>query len=1190
MNGVRIFRGGKMMKAKRFYRFSIIQFVLSILLFFSLLTNECPSQCWVYQTWGDQAIDDLSFSDSLHGFLVLHASTPYNQFKNTIMSTNDGGRSWRKTNSYTDYLPVARIIPLDSTICFFIIKWGSTCITFRSNDAGMSWQRTITTGWTSAQCISFFPASHIGLLTDGNGLLWRSTDGGQTWSQTIFPRNHPTNIECIDSVSAVVIDASGAIFRTVDRGQTWDWVKDIKSGLQWWIASYDGNNWLVKPIYPQQSYMLKTPDGGLTWDSLWTPLSSEIVFLDSMTIVTNVNYSVYSFSNQEQKWHSIGSQVNLGRIASNKYGRGFCPTTRFVNWAPGYECGLIMALPEFNTYQTTLFAPANHTADLTLENNTTQSQIVRFRWSHPKYINLISGRLQLAQDSMFTQMLVDTVMPAGWNSLSETYRISHIPLKSFIYWRLTLELTDSIQSEWSPIQTFNTAGGVVRGQVYLDQNKNQLRDAGEECVAQRSVSISGSTSGEVLTDSMGNYSFEGLGEGSYTIGSFYDVHWRTASPMDQHAIHLQQNDTVDNINFGWFYATNSFSGKVFHDLNENGLQDVGEPGVSGWRLFVHESSYNDSAWTDSSGSYLFENIPLGRNRIWMTMQPSWEQIYPRFGQIYEYPVNYYDTHLTNLNFGVHPVPARIRIPITAIDSTGGFTRQIWFGARAGATIGISSADPEATLIDYSEGETQLPPKFEGMFDVRFEDPGGLRSRFGLGSYVDMRGLMPTQVDTYRVAFLPGSYFGGSYPMTFRWNSDSISASYQGPVMLSTSESIVDMKLMNNVVITNPAISYFNIIAARPQLTFMYWPGWNLVSLDAQPLTNITGLLFPVASTTAFFYDPSGDYIPSGTLAPGIGYWLRFNAAMESFAAVSEPLKSELLDLAEGWNLIGTIGVPVAVSNIQTIPPDVRSSNFYGFKTTYVIADTLQPKRAYWVKMAQAGQMTLAASASNAIHAINSLQQVGKGNELLNQLFFMDADGCSQTLEFSEANTRTQNMQRYEMPPLPPDGAFDVRFGANRMREQFNVPKAVPIHLTSAQFPLTIKWNIVSQKNQYSLLIDSCRYGLQGTGSMLLAYAPGHLQLSMADAAERTGNFILAQNYPNPFNPTTEFRFQTANLGSVSLKVFDILGKEVATIMNELLPAGEHRYVWNASGIASGMYFYKLQSKSATLVKKLVLLK
>ncbi len=85
-------------------------------------------------------------------------------------------------------------------------------------------------------------------------------------------------------------------------------------------------------------------------------------------------------------------------------------------------------------------------------------------------------------------------------------------------------------------------------------------------------------------------------------------------------------------------------------------------------------------------------------------------------------------------------------------------------------------------------------------------------------------------------------------------------------------------------------------------------------------------------------------------------------------------------------------------------------------------------------------------------------------------------------------------------------------------------------------------------------------------------------------------FALNQNYPNPFNPTTTISFALPSRSFVSLKVFDILGREVSTIVSGELQAGSYTRQWNASAFASGVYFYRLQAGSFVQTRKLVLLR
>ena len=85
-------------------------------------------------------------------------------------------------------------------------------------------------------------------------------------------------------------------------------------------------------------------------------------------------------------------------------------------------------------------------------------------------------------------------------------------------------------------------------------------------------------------------------------------------------------------------------------------------------------------------------------------------------------------------------------------------------------------------------------------------------------------------------------------------------------------------------------------------------------------------------------------------------------------------------------------------------------------------------------------------------------------------------------------------------------------------------------------------------------------------------------------------YELSQNYPNPFNPITNIKFQIVERGSVTLKIYDILGNEVTTIINKELEAGYYKYDWDASELASGVYLYRIRAGKYVETKKMLLLK
>ncbi len=86
------------------------------------------------------------------------------------------------------------------------------------------------------------------------------------------------------------------------------------------------------------------------------------------------------------------------------------------------------------------------------------------------------------------------------------------------------------------------------------------------------------------------------------------------------------------------------------------------------------------------------------------------------------------------------------------------------------------------------------------------------------------------------------------------------------------------------------------------------------------------------------------------------------------------------------------------------------------------------------------------------------------------------------------------------------------------------------------------------------------------------------------------NFSLEQNYPNPFNPTTKISFSIPSDSKISIKVFDMLGQEIATLINEYMTAGNYSTEFNATGLPSGIYFYRMEADNFITIKKMTLMK
>jgi Zn-dependent metalloprotease len=112
------------------------------------------------------------------------------------------------------------------------------------------------------------------------------------------------------------------------------------------------------------------------------------------------------------------------------------------------------------------------------------------------------------------------------------------------------------------------------------------------------------------------------------------------------------------------------------------------------------------------------------------------------------------------------------------------------------------------------------------------------------------------------------------------------------------------------------------------------------------------------------------------------------------------------------------------------------------------------------------------------------------------------------------------------------------------------------------------------------------------GIMPLAFTVGTRPSPVEPTApdEAPAAFTLLQNYPNPFNPVTTIEFALPRPSVVKLQIFDLLGREVATLLDEEKSAGTHRITWDATGFASGLYIYRLQTDGFTATRKLMVLR
>jgi hypothetical protein len=154
----------------------------------------------------------------------------------------------------------------------------------------------------------------------------------------------------------------------------------------------------------------------------------------------------------------------------------------------------------------------------------------------------------------------------------------------------------------------------------------------------------------------------------------------------------------------------------------------------------------------------------------------------------------------------------------------------------------------------------------------------------------------------------------------------------------------------------------------------------------------------------------------------------------------------------------------------------------------------------------------------------------------------------------------------------------------------------PVTIQSDTYPVTITWNVNKGTASY-VLTDGVggrlltAKSMNGEGSMKITNSSvTKFSVKLTGDGQLPKEYALAQNYPNPFNPSTTIGFAIPQGSFTTLKVYNILGQEVATLVNEEMKPGTYEVNWSASSNSSGVYLFRLQAGKFTETRRMILLK
>lgn len=411
---------------------------------------------------------------------------------------------------------------------------------------------------------------------------------------------------------------------------------------------------------------------------------------------------------------------------------------------------------------------------------------------------------------------------------------------------------------------------------------------------------------------------------------------------------------------------------------------------------------------------------------------------------------------------------------------------------------------------------------------------------------------------------------------------------------------------NNGTPSNAANAIFSI-----SLDKSLQQGWNIVGvpLDADP-SEYEQFLPEIQNGALYSFNGSYSQVSSvSDMEPGVGYW----AKVSSGAALNGsglPLTDLTIQLDEGWNMISGVGEAISADQVQDPSGVIVDGTLTGFDGSYQEASQLTPGNAYWVRASEAGEISLSLlnTSTNQQNRLaegesDELKPIQEVKEEFNTIEINSAEGHSRTLYFGEELPDKVNKLSFSLPPLPPGKIFDARFSGTSMKLSQDDHVAIDVQNPKNNKPVTLNLNL---KPTYKYQTFEVREVAKGT-TLDEYLVDGNKEVTLKNeetstielvpiglkgltASDNPDEFKLHQNYPNPFNPTTTIRYAVAEQAEVSMQVYNVVGKRVATLVNEQKSPGNYKVTFDASNLSSGLYFVKIQAGSFHDVQKLTLIK
>ncbi|RJP63777.1 MAG: T9SS C-terminal target domain-containing protein [Ignavibacteriales bacterium] len=1148
-----------------------IFYVLANLIF--LLNNIFPQSGWNFIYQFEQEITSIAFSDSLNGL----ASGAVNA---KIYKTNDGGYSWTTINIPDLNNVISHLIYYNNNVCFGVGKKGTI---IKSTDKGNSWSVGNVGDQSELRTIYAAPGGNLFICQREGNDIYKSSDQGISWTK--IPSNG-TGYQydfgfCDENVGYLVGEK---IVKTTDEGNNWS---PINNFADLFIAKkikflnknvgyiYDGNF----------SRIFKTSDGGNNWFKVfqnYNPRINDISVPDENTI-----------------W-AVGYQTILKSTTSgsNWLQQSFTPLTdlyKVISLNPLVSFALSTMGALYKTTDGGLSAP-------TLSNppnqNTGIPLIYSLQWNSVTTGNPF--RIQIAEDQQFNKLLLDTLVN------STLFQIKALELNTVYYWRVC-EKFGNLFSPWSETWHFTTTNGIPTlispSYSSIDVSLNTTFYWDDVTLVSNYFQI------QIATD----YYFNNLFIAKSTSNNNIEINNLKDSTKYYWRVRANLNNTYGSWSDIWNITTLAKTPRPVNPDNQSLLTTITlklqwsrTAGNTGYRLQISKDSLFHNIVVEKeniSDTSHFVTLTYDTRYFWRVGNNNID------GKIYWSPVLYFKTK--NAPKASFPLSIGNKWYYKA-----GSTREYYYYAVVKEiTDTLSNGFREVTNTIYYPDSISIGKEYWAYMDGNFyindlsqsyyEDYLKRDTCIYLGFTTICRILQPTELfgisDTAQYYSNYFRYHGAvgfettilpniGIIKTYNWNS-------------SIYTSIINQDSIYLVGTQKNGIVYGDTTIVPPPV----FEGDHWVLQNSGTTKDLMAVSFTdnnngtIVGTEGTILHTTNSGTTWHSQSSGTTNKLNGVSFIDSNNGIVVGENGIILKTTDGGNNWASlsIGSYYNLFNVQLI--DINNYIVIGDGVILKTTDS----GINWETQRFDYQYLFGISFPNYNNGIvvgwygrilkTSDSGINWDTQQLNSLYYL------RDVYFTDFNNGTiigntgynglilhttnggQTWSTFETSKVNPlavcfsDKDNGIIVGING-----KIIRTTDAGENWISQPLDVKTNF----NDITFA-DNKNGWIVGNGGIILHTTDTSEIIPGKDIPI---TFNLSQNYPNPFNPTTKIRYEIPQAGLVSLRVYDVLGKEVATIVNEEKTAGSYEVEFNGSGLPSGIYFYKLHSGNYTETKKLILMK